>query len=173
MTNGTNAKIEVCFTTSEAELLEGYKAASMLDGSGSSAVYLNLFLISIIAAACFRFDLRELGDLSLVALALVAMNAFWWAPRKAIRKLKIFTPGADTQITMCLDDSGVKLSNAVIESKILWEGFSRAGETPRLIVLFRGYHPTSIPKRALTEIQLSATRQLLSEKLPHKKNQQN
>jgi hypothetical protein len=168
MTNVTKPEIGVRFLPSTAELLEGYKAAAAADGSGSGLLYLNLFLISIIAAACFQFDQSELGIFFVIVLAAVAANSFWWAPRRAIRKYMAFTPGAESEVSMQLSHEGVRVSNSVIDSKVSWQGISRARETRSFFVLYRGYQPMVIPKRAMDEARLAAMRQLLAEKLPRK-----
>lgn len=122
---------------------------------------IGMVVLTIIAAAMYP-------DTSALGLTLVLLVLLWCAAvllsQRSVQKARSSAPASGMAYDWTFDESGVGFTGPLTSSRYRWEAIKAVlEEKDRLVVLISIFNNPILPKRQLTDDQLSAIRTLIAE----------
>jgi len=110
-------------------------------------------------------DLKGIGYAWLLITVIMGI-AVYQVPRVKAKRALATTPSAQGEISLSIDDNGIKTVFATGNSNLSWRTYTKYRETATLFVLYVSpARSTMIPKRVMTSDQITQLRSLLASKV--------
>lgn len=131
-------------------------------------LYALAFGASLLVAITYTWASRADGPSAVILWIGLAIFLLWAATTKlaehAFRKAQASAPASGMAYDWAFDESGVGFTGPLTSSRYRWEAIKAVkDETDRIVILISPVNNPVLPKRQLTDQQLSAIRALINE----------